>query len=72
MGQIADAVEEVEDELEDLREALKVTNANIVELQEIVEGQKQIIEEYQAIIDYIEANHPEILTACEVATRMEE
>lgn len=71
MGKIADAIEEVEQEVEELREALKVANLRLDELEEIVEGQKQIIDEYQATIDYVEENHPEIITACEVATRME-
>lgn len=71
MGRIADAIEEIEEELEELKEALKVAHLKTDELAEIVDQQKNIIDEYQAMEDYLEEYHPGLITSFEVSQRME-
>ena len=78
MGRIADAIAEVEEELAELKEdyeALqKSYNGVLQELdtaQEKLDVQERIIEQYNAMEDYMEEYHPGIVTAFEVANRME-
>jgi len=71
MGKISDAIEQIEDELEDAnKEVIRLEEANKQLREDWLEAQ-QIIKEYQTLIDYIEENHPEITTAFEVVQRME-
>jgi len=71
MGRIADAIDEIEEELAEKTEALKVSEQHVDELAEIVEQQRKTINEYQAMEDYLEEYHPGIITAFEVVQRME-
>ena len=71
MGKIADAIEEVEQELEELREENKVLELRCEDFEVNMARLKKILEEFEAMEDYIEANHPEIITAFEVANRLE-
>lgn len=71
MGKISDAIEEIEDELyEANKEVLRLDEENKTLRENWLEAQ-QILKEYQGVIDYIEEYHPEIITAFEVAQRME-
>lgn len=78
MGKIAAAIEEVEDELDQLKEdheALQKSYNDVLQeldtAQEKLDIQERIIEQYNAMEDYIEEYHPGIVTAFEVANRME-
>lgn len=78
MGKIADAIEEVEDELAELKEdyeALQKSYNDVLQendsLQERVEYLTKTIDQYNAMEDYMEEYHPGIVTAFEVANRME-
>lgn len=78
MGKIADAIEEVEDELirlegkyEDLENAHKILQDEHIALQDRVDELVKILEQYNAMEDYMEEYHPGIVTAFEVANRME-
>lgn len=78
MGKIADAIEEVEDELAELKEdyeALQKSYNDVLQendsLQERVTQLAEIIEKYNTMEDYMEEYHPGIVTAFEVANRME-
>ena len=71
MGKISETIEQIEDELEDAnKEVIRLDEENKQLREDWLEAQ-QIIKEYQGLIDYIEEYHPEIITAFEVATRME-
>ena len=71
MGKIADAIEEVEDELEEVKEQLKIEeDKNEDLLKENISLQRQL-QEYQEFVDYVEENHPDIYTAYRVVNRME-
>ena len=71
MGKIADAIEEVEDELEEVKEQLKIEEAKNEDfLKDNISLQRQL-QEYQEFVEYIEENHPDMYTAYRVANRME-
>jgi len=71
MGKIADAIQEIEDELDEVKEQLKIEeDKNEDLLKENIHLQKQIAE-FEDFMYYIEENHPEIYTAFKVANRME-
>jgi len=78
MGKIADAIEEVEDELAQVKddlEALTTSYNDMIQqndaLEERVTQLAKIVEQYNAMEDYMEEYHPGIVTAFEVANRME-
>ena len=78
MGRIADAIDQIEDELQrlegkysDLEEAHTKLQEECGELEVLVEKQREIIEQYNAMEDYLEEYHPGVVTAFEVAQRME-
>lgn len=78
MGKIADAIEEVEAELDQLKEdyeALTTSYNDVIQqndaLEERVTQLAKIVEQYNAMEDYMEEYHPGIVTAFEVANRME-
>lgn len=78
MGKIADAIEEVEAELDQLKEdyeALTTSYNDMIQqndaLEERVTQLAKIVEQYNAMEDYMEEYHPGIVTAFEVANRME-
>ena len=79
MGRIADAIEEIEEELEDItkelneaREEIKVLDLRNEDLEVLAGKQSKVIKEYQGMYDYLEENHPEILMAMEVSERLEQ
>ena len=78
MGKIADAIEEVEDELAELKEdfeALQKSYNDVLQendsLQERIEHLTKIVDDYNNMEDYLDENHPGVVTAYEVAKRME-
>ena len=78
MGKIADAIEEVEDELArlegkyaDLEEAHRKLEEELERALTANEELTSILREYSAMEDYLEEYHPGIITAFEVAQRME-
>jgi chaperonin cofactor prefoldin len=71
MGKISDAIEQIEDELEDaIKEIQRLEKIN-EKLNERVTELALIIEHYNGMEDYMEEYHPGIVTAFEVAQRME-
>ena len=71
MGKISDAIEQIEDELQDaIKEIQRLETVN-AELNERIDELAKIVEQYNAMEDYMEEYHPGIVTAFEVANRME-
>ena len=71
MGKISDAVEQIEDDLKDaIKEIQRLEKVN-EELNERVTELALIVEQYNGMEDYMEEYHPGIVTAFEVAQRME-
>lgn len=71
MGKIADAIEEIEEELAHALNdvaRLEKENGNLLEQ---AEEDEKLIEQYDALLDYLEENYPGVVTAFEVANRME-
>lgn len=71
MGKISDAIEDIENELEELKEDNKVLQLKIDDLEETVESQQETIQEYQTFCNWISENRPDIEIAFSVAQRME-
>lgn len=78
MGKIDDAIEEVENELnearsriEELESEVKVLEYKNEDLEVTVSKYQKILEQYNAMEDYLEEYHPGIITSFEVANRME-
>lgn len=71
MGKIADAIEEVENELEEVKEQLKIEEDKNEDLLKANISLQRQVQEYQEFVDYVEENHPDIYTAYRVFNRME-
>lgn len=71
MGKISNAIEQIEDELDDAnKEIIRLEEENNKLREDWLEA-KVIIDEYNAMEDYLEEYHPGIITAFQVAQRME-
>lgn len=71
MGKISDAIEQIEDELEDAIKEIQRLEKVEEELKDKIDELAKILEQYNAMEDYMEEYHPGIVTAFEVANRME-
>lgn len=71
MGKISDAIEDIENELEELKEDNKVLQLKIDDLEEMVDSQKETIQEYQEFCEWLDEYYPNITVAFSVAKRME-
>lgn len=71
MGKISDAIEQIEDELQDAIIEIQRLEKVEEELKDKIDDLIKIVEQYNAMEDYMEAYHPGIITAFEVANRME-
>ena len=72
MGKIADAIQEIEDELDEVKTQLTIEEDKNEDLLKANTCLQRELQEYQEFVDYVEENHPEIYTAYRVANRMEE
>lgn len=71
MGKISDAIEQIEDELQDAIKEIQRLEKVEEELKDKIDDLIKIVEQYIAMEDYMEEYHPGIVTAFEVANRME-
>ena len=71
MGKISETIEQIEDELDEANKEVIRLNEENNKLREDWLEAKAILEEYSAMEDYLEEYHPGIITAFEVAQRME-
>jgi len=71
MGKISDAIEDIENELEELKEDNKVLQLKIDDLEEMIDSQKETIQEYQTFYEWLSEYHPDIEIAFSVVQRME-
>lgn len=71
MGKIADAIDEIEAELEDaIKEIQRLEKVEDALKDQIAEDTK-LIEQYDALLRYLDENYPGVVTAFEVVQRME-
>lgn len=71
MGKISDAIEQIEDELEDaIKEIQRLEKVEDTLKDQIAEDTK-LIEQYDALLHYLDEHYPGVVTAFEVVQRME-
>lgn len=71
MGKIADAIQEIEDELDEVKTQLTIEEDKNEDLLKANISLQRQVQEYQEFVDYVEENHPDIYTAYRVVNRME-
>lgn len=71
MGKIADAIQEIEDELDEVKTQLTIEEDKNEDLLKANISLQRQLQEYQEFVDYVEENHPDIYTAYRVVNRME-
>ena len=71
MGKIADAIQEIEDELDEVKTQLTIEEDKNEDLLKANISLQRQVQEYQEFVDYVEENHTDIYTAYRVVNRME-